>query len=71
MKKRTQEFRNGVETMRTMFLGELHRRYGICMTCHRPRCEHGSNTTLPGGIETDRMLEVLNDVAERYGADRL
>jgi hypothetical protein len=70
-KKRPLQFRNGIETMRTMFLSELHRQYGICMTCKRPRCEHASGTDLPGTLETHRMLEVLNEVAERYGAPRL
>ena len=70
-RKRPLEFTNGVETMRTIFLDELHRRYGICMTCKRVGCEHGGNTDLPGSMDTHRMLEVLNDVAERYGKPRL
>jgi hypothetical protein len=71
-KKRPLQFRNGIDTMRTMVLNDLHHRLGLCMTCRKVNCpDKASGSTLPPDIDTAVLIEVLNDVAERYGVERL
>jgi hypothetical protein len=70
--KRSREFSNGVESMRTMFLSKLHGRVGICMTCGKATCpDKAAGSTLPDEIPTDTLLEVVNDVAEQFGQPRI
>lgn len=71
-RERPLEFTNGLETMRTMFLHELHRRVGLCSQCGATACfEHSAGSKLPATIRFEDVVTALNDVAERYGQPRI
>lgn len=38
----------------------LHEMAGVCPVCGRHKCGHGSNTNLPGTLDTDTVLRAIN-----------
>ena len=67
MRKRSLDYRNGVEDTRTMLLNELHRRVGLCFHCGKATCAgKNSGSNLPRAINTNTLIEALDAVvAER------
>lgn len=41
-------------------LDRLYEAAGVCMTCGKHKCQHGSNTTLPESLDVNTVLRAIN-----------